>query len=374
MPDPLPAQPCADIDPAPIHWLWKPYLARGKLAILDGDPGTGKSFVAVDLAARLSRGGPMPDGQPLPRPCVTLLMNAEDDWADTVRPRAGAAGADLARVFVVGSQSGSDPHPTFPDCHLDVVRLVAKHRADLLVIDPMMAYFPPRACVNSDQRIRQALAPLAALAHDSGCAVLLVRHLSKSGGTNAVYRGSGSIGILASARTGLLLACHPDDPELRVLAMTKSNLGPPAPSLGFRLPAAESGAALRWTGPVDLTADELCGAQAATVSRRPRERAAAFLTDALASGPRPVAELEALAAEKGLSWKTVVRAKDEMRVRAEQERDGVRSRWVWRHPAARAVGTGARSSPMGLAKLADLIEAGRGTKSAHDDADDAPPG
>ena len=243
MSDPLPAQPCADIEPMQVTWFWKPYLARGKLCVLDGDPGTGKSFFTVDLAARLSRGGPMPDGQPLPRPCVTLLMNAEDDWADTVRPRVEAAGADLSRVFVVGSQSGSDPHPTFPECYHDIVRLVAKYRADLLVIDPMMAYFPPRACANSDQRIRQALSQPAALAHDSHCAVLLVRHLSKAAGANAVYRGSGSIGILGSARTGLLLASHPDDPDLRVLAMTKTNLGPPAPSLGFRLADGDGGAA-----------------------------------------------------------------------------------------------------------------------------------
>ena len=346
MSDPLPARPCADIDPAPICWLWKPYLARGKLGVLDGDPGTGKSFVTVDLAARLSRGGPLPDGQPLARPNVTLLLNAEDDWADTVRPRAAAAGADLARVFVAGSPFCADPLPTFPDCMDGVRRLVVTHHVDLLVIDPMMAFFPPRACANSDQRIRQALAPLAGLAASTGCAVLLVRHLSKSAGTNAVYRGSGSIGILGSARTGLLLARHPDDPDLRVLAMTKTNLGPPAASLGFRLTAGagEGGAALRWTGPVDLTADELCGAQAATASRRPRERAAAFLTAALAGGPRPVAELEALAAARGLCWKTVERARHTLGVITQQVRTQDAHGWLWRLPSLDADGDVLRST------------------------------
>src|SRR5882672_1874529 len=115
--------------------------------------------------------------------------------------------------------------------------------------------------------------------------------------------------------------------------MTKTNLGPPGASLGFRLASGESGVALQWTGPVDLTADELCGANAAQASRRPRERAAEFLKDALAAGPRPVSELEKLAAEKGLSWKTVVRAKDDMRLRAEQRREGEHSAWYWVDPA-----------------------------------------
>ncbi len=386
MSDPLPARPCADIAPTPIQWLWKPFLARGKLSILDGDPGTGKSFVAVDLAARLSRGGPLPDGQMLARPNVTLLLNAEDDWADTVRPRAAAAGADLARVLVAGSPCCTDPPPTFPDCMDAVMRLVITHHVDLLVIDPMMAFFPPRSCANSDQRIRQALAPLAGLANSTGCAVLLVRHLSKSAGTNAVYRGSGSIGILGSARTGLLLARHPDDPELRVLAMTKTNLGPPAASLGFRLVSGENGAALQWTGPVDLTADELCGAQTAQVSRRPRERAAEFLKDALANGPRPVTEVGKLAAEAGISWRTIERAKRIIGVVTEQVRAGEKPGWYWRLPSLDADGDALRCGTLRALiqlpkKIRALHELQREADApdfarppGHNVVDDAPPG
>jgi hypothetical protein len=208
MSDPLPARTCASIDAGTVRWLWHPFLARGKLSVLDGDPGTGKSFLTVDLAARLSRGGPLPDGQPLDRPHTTLILNAEDDAADTVRPRAAAAGADLSRVVV----AECDPLPQFPASGPALGRLVRERAADLLVIDPMMAFFPPEAWANSDQRIRRALAPLAGMAADTGCAVLLVRHLSKATGRNAVYRGSGSVGILGAARTGLLLGRHPDDP------------------------------------------------------------------------------------------------------------------------------------------------------------------
>lgn len=322
------SRPCAEIDATTVRWLWHPFLARGKLSVFDGDPGTGKSFLTVDLAARLSR-GVLPDGQPLSYPHTTLILNAEDDASDTIRPRASAAGADLSRVVVVGSPSVSDPMPQFPDCVPGIMRLVVKHAADLLVIDPMMAYFPPQASANNDQRIRQSLMPLAAVAHDTGCAVLLVRHLSKAAGRNAVYRGSGSVGILGTARTGLLLARHPDDPDLRMLVMTKTNLGPVAQSVGFRMAGVGDAARIEWCGPVDLSADELCGAQMSGVALRPRERAAAFLREALATGPRAVAELEKLAAERGLSWITVKRAKEELRVKSEQRREGGQPAWYW---------------------------------------------
>jgi hypothetical protein len=319
---------CSDITPAPIEWLWQPFLARGKLTVLDGDPGTGKSFFTVDLAARLSRGGPLPDGQALARPHTTILLNAEDDPADTVRARAATAGAELSRVFAAGGPN--EPLPPLPGGTPDLTRLVYEFAADLLVIDPLSAFLPHSA--GSELGARQALGPLSGLAAESGCAVLVVRHRSGAAGPNAAYRGRGSAGILGLARTALMLARHPDDPELRVLAVSKSNLGAPAGSLGFRL----NGGVVEWAGRVDLSADELCGVTAAQVSKRPRERAAEFLRAALANGPLPVAELEKLAAERGLSWKTVLRAKESLGVKSELLRsEGNERAWQWFDPRQR---------------------------------------
>lgn len=321
-------RPCSDIAPCPIDWLWQPFLPRGKLAVLDGDPGSGKSLLTVDLAARLSRGGPLPDGQALARPHTTILLNAEDDPADTVRPRATAAGADLSRVLAAGGPN--EPLPPIPGGIADLTKLVYEFAADLLVIDPLSAFLP-RSTASNEQAARQAIGPLSGLAAETGCAVLLVRHRVGAGGPNAAYRGRGSTGILGLARTAMVLARHPDDPELRVLAMTKTNLGAAGGSLGFRLTA---NGVVECTGAVDLSADELCGPTAAQVSRRPRERAAEFLREALASGPRPVSELEKLAAERGISWKTVLRAKEGVGVKSEQVWDGERSHWLWRGPSA----------------------------------------
>ena len=143
-----------------------------------------------------------------------------------------------------------------------------------MVIDPLMAFLPPRVAANLDQCVRQALTPLAELAARTGCAVLFVRHLTKQPvGTGRCTAGQGSMGIVAAVRTALFAAAHPTDPDGRVLAVAKSNLGRRPPALGYRVVESASGQpVVEWTGPVDLTADGLCGGEPA-VGLRPRDRA-----------------------------------------------------------------------------------------------------
>jgi hypothetical protein len=319
---------CDEIQSNPIQWLWKPFIARGKLAMLVGDPGIGKSLFAVDLAARLSRNGPLPDGQKIGRLHNTLLLSAEGDASDTVRPRMIAANAELSRVIVAGTK-GSEPLPQLPECAESLAQAIRKHAVDLVVIDPISAFLP-KTLTATDQSIRQALAPLAKVAAVTNCAVLLLRHLSRSVGPNAAYRGSGNTGLLGMARTAMLLARHTEESDLRVLAMTKTHLGPPPPSLGFRLKASDSGSSLLWGGAVDLSADELCISRTAQLVSRPRERAVEFLKAALASGPRPVSELEKLASERGVAWRTVERAKGVLGVVTEHVKKGALPGWYWR--------------------------------------------
>jgi hypothetical protein len=327
---PLHAKSCSDVRPVPVDWLWEPYLARGKLAVLEGDPASGKTFLALDLAARLSRGGPLPDGKLLARPLTTLYLSAEDDAADTLRPRAEAAGADLTRLVVASPGLGAIPR--LPDDLVAIAALVHRHSADLVVFDPLAAFLPPTVSANNDQSVRRALLPLAVIAAHRGCVALLVRHLNKYGGSRSLYRGLGSIGIAGVIRSGLLLARHPDDPALRVLAQTKTNIGPPAPSLGFRLLPDDRGrVGVRWTGPVDLSADELCAA-AEPVGKRPRERAAEWLRTELADGPRKASELIAAAARVGIAERTLERVKKDLGVKSERVQNGEKGEWVWSDP------------------------------------------
>ena len=332
---------CADITPAAVSWLWEPYLARGKLAVLDGDPGTGKSFVTVDLAARLSRGGPLPGDapdRPAAAPAGVLLLNAEDDARDTIRPRVTAAGGDPDRVRVFFAPGlGHEWWPQFP---VDVGQLevaIYETAAKLVVIDPLAAFLPPDVSTGNDQSVRTALWPLARLAAETDACILFVRHLRKSGGASAIYRGAGSIGIMGAVRTGLMVARHPDDAELRVLTLAKTNIGPPGRSLGFRLErsAGAEQTVVNWTGALDMTADDLFGASVPLrAGHRTRERAAEWLKQFLADGPRRAPEVLGAARAAGIPERTLTRVKATAGVESRaRKRDG-RIEWWWRDPEA----------------------------------------
>lgn len=341
MPTPSLAAPftgvrCADITSADVSWLWEPYLARGKLAIIDGDPGTGKSFVTTDLACRISRGLPMPGAvSATQQPASVLLMNAEDDTRDTIRPRVLASNGDPDRVRVFASPGiGLDRIPRFPeDCgSLEVA--IRETQAALVVIDPMMTFFPPDVCANNSQAVCTALMPLAAIAADTGACILLVRHLRKTGGASAIYRGVGSISILGSVRTALMIARHPDDPELRVLTMTKTNIGPPGQSLGFRLERNTTGqTVVNWTGPLDVTTDDLFGACVPLrAGFRTRERAAEWLRELLANGERRATEVYEAARAAGIPNRTLERVKVTVGVKSDAVKTDGKIEWWWHDP------------------------------------------
>jgi hypothetical protein len=357
-PRPLASIKCADITPASVSWLWEPYLARGKLAVLDGDPGAGKSFVTIDLAARLSRGLPMP-GESAARsgPGSVLLLSAEDDARDTIRPRVAAAGGDPDRVRVLAAPGlGLDRLPQFPDDVRDLEEAIHESGAGFVVIDPMTAFLPPGLSANNDQSVRAALSPLAAVAAGTHACILLVRHLRKSGGASAIYRGSGSIGIVGAVRTGLMLARHPDDTDLRVLTLCKTNIGPPAPSLGFKLARRDGETRVEWAGVVDVTADDLFGAAIpARAAQRPRQRAAEWLRQFLADGPRRAPEIIAAAQAAGIHVRTLERAKTTAGVVSEQKVSRGKTEWWWRDPAGdRARGAGNGLPPLPQFDLSDL--------------------
>lgn len=346
---------CADIDPSSVSWLWEPYLARGKLAVLDGDPGTGKSFVTIDIAARVSSSAQMPCGGTSSSECASvLLLNAEDDARDTIRPRVSAACGNPEFVRVLAAPGlGLGRLPRFPDDLVALEGAIRESRAALVVIDPMMAFFPPEVSANNDQSIRQALTPLAEVAAATNACVLLVRHLRKSGGASAIYRGLGSIGIMGAVRTGLMIARHPDDPDLRVLTVSKTNIGPPGRSLGFRLVRSEATGqtSVDWTGPLDLSADDLFGAcLPQRAGNRTRERAAEWLRQYLSEGPRRATEVFASALTAGIPNRTLERVKATIGVKSDAVSIGGRIEWWWRDPE----GDRARGAGNGLPPLEPL--------------------
>jgi RecA-family ATPase len=323
----MPFPPASRLNPPAIEWLWPGYLSGGSLAILDGDPGLGKSLVTLDLAARLSTARPWPDGAATLNPAGTLLLCAEDSDAVLIA-RLNALGANLDRIYLWPRHAAAGM-PRLPS---DVKRLdkaVAETSAKLVVIDPIVAFLDRSAPMNSDAAIRRALHPLVRLAERRRCAVLLVRHLRKENGAHALYRGGGSIGFIAACRLAWL-AGRDERQDRLVLAQSKNNYAPPQPSLAYSLtpPATDQHAALTrpddaraatlaplltWHGPSPWTADELSARRVRPSRRRARD----FLRTFLAPGPRLARDLWSAASQHDFSAATLRRAKKELNIRCQ---------------------------------------------------------
>jgi hypothetical protein len=333
----------------PIEWLWEGRIPMGKLTIVDGDPGLGKSVITnADIAARVTTGKPMPDGDPgLSEARAVVLVVAEDDIADTVRPRLEAAGADLAYVFMIPVKRNSKDQViplVIPD---DLVRLrdvIEEVDAAYVVIDPITAYLPERTNTHNDSSVRKALGPLKELAEDTGAAVVMIRHLNKSGEGKALYRGGGSIAFSGSARSGLMVEQIPDDNEGWCgLAQVKGNLSSRTTTLLYRLTSVWNVDAefpydvpvVAWGGESDISADQLFQKKDARRQAPEREEAKQFLMEVLREGPMEVGFIEQNAKAAGHSWITVKRASKDIGVAKQPVRDKKSKavkHWEWALP------------------------------------------
>lgn len=326
--------PLDTVQPERVRWLWPGRIPIGKLSVVDGDPGLGKSLITLDLAARVSIGAAMPDGMAtdLGGPAGVVLLSAEDDPADTIRPRLDAAGADVARIAALTAIcTGSRERMPSLDALGMIEQAIAQTGARLVVVDPLMAYLPTATDSHRDQDIRSLLAPLGQLAARSAVAIVIVRHLNKRSGGNPLYRGGGSIGIVGAARSGLLVAHDPDDADgqRRILAVTKSNLSAEAPALAYRVDSAGGVPRIRWEGPTQHTATQLVAEGASDgEGRGALAEAREWLSDILADGPQPAKEIQRAAREAGISDITLRRAREAI-ASVMRLGGGTGQRWLW---------------------------------------------
>ena len=213
-----------------IDWLWYPYIPFGKLTILQGDPGEGKSTFILAIAALLTRGKAMPDGYPIDNCQNVIYQTAEDNIADTVKPRLVAARADCSRVAYIVDE---DVTLNFDDPRIE--ECIMQTNAKLLILDPLQAYLVQDTDMNNAGRMRQQLKKIADLAAKYNCAVVIVGHMNKTSSEKNLYRGLGSIDITAIARSVLMISRDKTDSSIRYMFPVKSSLAPEGSSIAFRL-------------------------------------------------------------------------------------------------------------------------------------------
>jgi hypothetical protein len=321
----------ADVQPEPLTWIWPGRLAAGKLALLVGDPGLGKSWISLDVAARLSAGLAWPDGGSAPAGPV-LLLSAEDGLADTIRPRLDALGADVTQVHHLAVLRTAERERAVQLTDVAALeRAIRETHARLMIIDPTSAYLGSTDS-HRDAEVRGLMAPLAALAERTGAAILGIMHLAKDRQQPAIYRAVGSIAFAAAARLVLAVAADPDREGRRIVAPVKSNLSTAPAALAYSLATGR----LVWElAPVaDADVDVLLAGPA--LSRQERGDVEAWLSDLLADGPMRARIVHVAAREAGFVWRTVERAKHRLGIEATRV-GGVAAdgQWWWRLPPAK---------------------------------------
>ena len=293
----------SDVELTPVEWLWKPYLPFGKLSVLQGNPGEGKTYFAMHLAAACTNGKLLPNMERM-EPFNVIYQTAEDGLGDTVKPRLIEAGADLDRVLVIDD---SEVQLTLSDERIE--KAIVENNARLVIIDPIQAYLGADVDMNRANEVRPIFMRLGQVAQRTGCAILLIGHLNKAAGMQSLQRGLGSIDIAAAVRSVMFIGKLKHDPTMRILTHEKSSLAPPGTSLAFSL-GDEGG--FRWVGEYDITADEmLSGIEPQRESKT--QQAKDLICTLLAGGKQVLSEdIDKAALERGIPGRTVRDAKREL--------------------------------------------------------------
>ena len=305
----------SEIESEEVSWLWYPFIPYGKLTIVQGDPGDGKTTFVLNVAAKLSKAEALDETMKCEEPIHIIYQTAEDGLADTVKPRLEKAGADCTRISVIDE---SDKSLSMADERLE--EALQRTNAKLLILDPIQAYLGGGMDMNRANEARDMTKRLGVLAEKYKCAIVLIGHMNKAAGNKAAYRGMGSIDFYAVARSVLLVGRIEGEPELRALVQIKNNLAAFGHSKAFRL--SENG--FEWIGDYEITADEVLGGIAPKTNKT--EQAKELLRELVKEKSMlPSNEIIELAKQENISKRTLENAKKELGIRAKK----INSVWYW---------------------------------------------
>ncbi len=319
----LPVIDINTVTPVSISWFWNPYIALGKVSLIEGNPGVGKSWLCASLCAAVSRGEGLPGMEPT-TPGTAVWFTQEDDAADTLQPRLVSMGADLSKVKACAAPI------TFNDeGFLQIEEMVAVLEPRLLIFDTLITYMAGTDIHRANQ-VREVMSRLSLIAAKFQLAIIGIRHLSKGNGGNVITRGLGSIDFAGSVRSILLAGCDPDDESVKGLVHTKSNLAMKGENIGYAI----TNDGLKWTGKSDLTAERILCGTSDVEGFEAKKDAEEFLRDLLKEGPVSAKQITDEAQQAGISLPTLKRAKKSAGVESYRTggvgKEGV---WFWCIPA-----------------------------------------
>ena len=311
----------SEIEPKEVKWLWYPYIPFGKVTLLQGDPGDGKSKLVLSLAALLSKGSNLPFSNAIDcEPITVIYQTTEDDTDDTVVPRFNSAGGNGENLIFIKEDK---KNLSFGDERIR--RAIETFNAKLLILDPLSAYIGEGCSMNNANETRAEFNHLISVAKDTGCAIVIVAHMNKAKDASPLYRTSGSVDIAGAARSILTVTRTPNKevPEERYLVQVKSNLAPLGSAIVFEV--AEKG--VNFIDEIELTAEEAFLALAPKVGR-PNEKeikAQEMIREMLKDGQKLATDCEAKLEAKGFKKTTIKKAKKKAGVISKK----VGFMWYW---------------------------------------------